>query len=225
MKFTLTDINKCLLITGFIIANSLWFKTLYDIYAFQFIRPSFSFPKFFVVIFVIGAITTLLLTFLCLKGIFKTNNIVESKKIDLKTLLIWLAIPISVICTSFICYRKTIFCTPYIISTIIRIGLLITPLLALILYYKISNKIGVFVLLSLSILLLLPNDKCYNPFNYWWIEKFGASPLTYLPTMFVILFSVTGFYGKNKNLIITIIYGMSAAALFVSIGHRIRLLW
>jgi hypothetical protein len=36
-----------------------------------------------------------------------------------------------------------------------------------------------YVMLGLSIFLLIPNDKCANPQNWWWINHVGASPMTY----------------------------------------------
>jgi len=36
-----------------------------------------------------------------------------------------------------------------------------------------------YVLMFLAALLLLPNDKCANPPNWWWINNVNASPLTY----------------------------------------------
>ena len=36
-----------------------------------------------------------------------------------------------------------------------------------------------YFLLLLSALLLVPNDLCENPQNWWWVQHVGASPLTY----------------------------------------------
>ena len=35
-------------------------------------------------------------------------------------------------------------------------------------------------IVTLSLILLWPGDTCENPANWWWLNKFGASPLTYL---------------------------------------------
>lgn len=48
-----------------------------------------------------------------------------------------------------------------------------------------------YVLLILSALLLLPNDKCENPQNWWWINNVGASPLTYVLPVNVLLYLTT----------------------------------
>jgi len=44
-----------------------------------------------------------------------------------------------------------------------------------------------YLLLSLSLLLLIPNDTCENPQNWWWVCRVGASPLTYVPPINVLL--------------------------------------
>ncbi len=44
-----------------------------------------------------------------------------------------------------------------------------------------------YVLLALSILLLIPNDKCANPQNWWWLNKVGASPMTYIAPVNILL--------------------------------------
>lgn len=43
------------------------------------------------------------------------------------------------------------------------------------------------LLLSLSLLLLIPNDTCENPQNWWWVCNIGASPLTYVLPINVLL--------------------------------------
>lgn len=224
VRISIQTINRTLLTAGFIIANLLWIKALYDIATANKIWPEFSFPGFFIPLFILGAITTIVLSGICLKQIWQKKEGISPLS-GRWTFFIWLAIPISVICTSPVCYVGSIFIAPYLISAIIRLGLLVMPIIAGFLYYKGKKEVSILMLLISSFLLLIPNDKCYNPFNYWWIDNIGASPLTYLPTMLVILFGITGLYGKNKYLIITIVYGLSLAALFIAIGHRIRLLW
>lgn len=223
MPIKIGKLNTVLITIAFLIANLLWIKALIDIYNYSEIRPSFSFPTFFTVLFVFGAVLTLTLSIVYIKGIQKqkTPTIVSGKW----AFIFWLAIPLSVICVSPVCYRGNIFIAAYPFSAVIRIGLLILPLVAAMLYYNGKKEFAIFLLLIISFLLLIPNDKCRNPFNYWWIHKVGASPLTYLPTMFVILFAIGGLYGRNKYLTTIILYGLCAGALFLAIGHRIRLLW
>lgn len=216
-------LNVKLLIVAFVIANLLWINTLIDISNFSDIRPSFSFPKFFVVLFFIGAASMLSLSFVYIRGLLK--HPVAQPISGIWALILWLSIPISVICVSPVCYDGNIFIAAYPTSAVLRIGLLVMPIIAGMLYYNNKKEIAIFLILIMSFLLLIPNDKCRNPFNYWWIQKVGASPLTYLPTMFVSLFVVCGLYGRNKYLTALIVYGLCASALFLALGHRMRFLW
>ncbi|SFU75960.1 hypothetical protein SAMN05216480_12117 [Pustulibacterium marinum] len=225
MSSKLQYTNRVLLSIAFGIANILWFKALYDIYKYQEIRPHFHFPKVFIVLFILGALVTTFLSIFCLKSVWKKGNQITPVEWSWQLLMIWLSIPISVVCTSFVCYWGTIFRSPYWISTIIRQGLLIVPVLAAIVYITKKKESGIFILLLTGFLLLIPNDECYNVFNYWWIDFVGASPLTYLPTLFVILFAITALYGKNKYFILMVVYGLCASALVISLGHRIHWLW
>jgi hypothetical protein len=218
------SINKRLLTAGFILANILWIKALMDIAFATKVFPHFSFPGFFIPLFILGAIFSILLSMSSMRTIFPGNRFIEPVS-GIKTIFIWLAIPLSVICTSPVCYSRNIFFAPYLTSTVIRQGLLCFPIIAAVIYYFYKKEAAILLLLVLCFLLLVPNDKCYNPFNYWWIDHIGASPLTYLPTMLVMLFGITGLYGNNKYLTIVIQYSLCLGALFIAVGHRIHLLW
>jgi hypothetical protein len=54
-----------------------------------------------------------------------------------------------------------------------------------------ARKATHYVLLGLSILLLIPNDKCANPQNWWWINQVGASPMTYTAPVNALLWLTT----------------------------------
>jgi len=223
MSKKIRKLNITLITIAFLMANLLWIKALIDIYNYSEIRPSFNFPKFFTILFVFGAVLTFTLSAIYLRGIHKEK--MPSAVSGKWAFVFWLAIPLSVICVSPVCYRGNIFIAAYPFSAAIRIGLLVLPIIAAMLYYNGKKEFAILLLLIISFLLLIPNDKCRNPFNYWWIHKLGASPLTYLPTMFVILFAIGGLYGRNKYLTTIILYGLCAGALFLAIGHRIKLLW
>jgi hypothetical protein len=224
MSPQLQKINRRLLLIGFIIGNTLWLKTLYDISQFHTVAPRFSFPAIFNVLFVIGALLNIALSTYVLKGIWNADSELQPRS-DGWTYVFLLAIPLTVLCVSPVCYVGNILIAPYLASAIIRIALLIVPFIVLFLYLRGKKEVGIFILLVSSLLLLFPNDECNNPFNYWWISKIGASPLTYLPTMYAILFAVTGLYGKNKYLITFILFGLCVGSLAISLGHRLRFLW
>lgn len=217
------NLNIKLLIIAFTIANLLWIKALIDINNYSSIRPSFSFPTFFTILFFLGALAMITLSILYIRGILK--NSISQPLSGPWALILWLSIPISVICVSPVCYDGNIFIAAYPTSAVLRISLLVMPVVAGMFYYNNRKELAIFLMLIMGFLLLIPNDKCRNPFNYWWIQKVGASPLTYLPTLFVTLFVICGLYGRNKYLTTLIVYGLCASALFLAIGHRIRLLW
>jgi len=66
-------------------------------------------------------------------------------------------------------------------------------LIPLIVFLVIGARRGVvsrglrLALLLLSVPLLIPSDLCENPQNWWWIRQLGASPLTYLLPLTVLL--------------------------------------
>ncbi len=224
MSLQMQKINRRLLLFGFIIGNILWLKTLYDISQYHTVNPRFSFPPIFNILFVVGALLNIALSAYVLKGIWNADTELQPRR-DVWTYIFLLAIPLTVLCVSPVCYIGNIFIAPYLSSAIIRIALLIVPFIAFFLYLRGKKEAGIFILLVSSLLLLFPNDECFNPFNYWWIRKVGASPLTYLPVMYAILFAVAGLYGKNKYLITFILFGLCVGSLAISLGHRMRFLW
>ncbi|MES2765243.1 MAG: hypothetical protein V4642_05210 [Bacteroidota bacterium] len=224
MSSRLQKTNRWLLLFGFIIGNLLWVKTLYDISQYHTVNPRFSFPAIFNILFVAGALLNIALSAYVLKGIWNAETELQPRR-DVWTYIFLLAIPLTVLCVSPVCSTGNILIAPYLASTIIRIGLLIVPFIVLFVYLRGKKEAGIFILLASSLLLLFPNDECFNPFNYWWIRKISASPLTYLPVMYAILFVVTGLYGKNKYLITFILFGLCVGSLAISLGHRLRFLW
>jgi len=214
------NINRILLALGIITGNILWIKCIFDLYEYG----KKIFPQFFIPLFALGLLVNIsIIVYIAREIIFEKNELkLFSGKI---VLFIWLSIPLSIICTSFVCYRQHWWITRFPVSTIIRQCALVLPVFLYFFYIKFSKKYATFLLLLLSFLLLIPNDKCYNPFNIWWIDKIGYSPLTYLPTFYAIQLSVCGFYNQKKGLVLISVYIICLAALFISIGHRLHFLW
>ncbi len=224
MRKRLHLVNQGMLLFGFIVANLLWIKALFDIFAFQNEVSDFRFPEFFIPLFTIGALLAIGLSVYALVGVFGQES-PPAFQPDPWIIFIWLAIPISVLCTAPVCYIGNIMHSPYWISTLLRWCILIVPLIAGLLYLKGNSEEAIFILLLVGFCSLIPNDKCYNPFNHDWIDRIGASPLTYLPTVFVMLFGITAMYGKNKYLITVVVYGLCIGALIISLGHRMDIIW
>ncbi len=81
------------------------------------------------------------------------------------------------------------------------------------------------VLLILALVLLLPNDDCDNPFNAWWIQSIGASPLMYLPNALAILFGGAALRGIRPLTNILVIIGICASTLLLGLGHQAGIIW
>lgn len=67
---------------------------------------------------------------------------------------------------------------------------LVIPALILLLLVSPETRVGTathLALLSLAIVLLIPNDTCANPQNGWWVEQIGASPMTYVAPVNLLL--------------------------------------
>jgi len=74
------------------------------------------------------------------------------------------------------------------------------------------------LLLSLSLLLLIPNDTCENPQNWWWICRIGASPLTYVPPINILLPLTRGTPRRPVLIVILVVVALYYLA---SVYHRL----
>jgi hypothetical protein len=108
---------------------------------------------------------------------------------------------------------------------IAAVGLLTSILLAGIYVFtpwKLQALIGLIVL---GYLLLLPNDNCANQFNFWWIDKIGASPLMYVPNVYAAFFVVCGLLGVHPKGVVLLLLGICTASLLLGLGHQFRIIW
>ena len=80
-------------------------------------------------------------------------------------------------------------------------------------------------LMFVSLLMLVPNDNCSNPFNYWWIDTVGASPLMYVPNLYAALFVTSGLYGARPKIAVFLTMGICLAILLLGLGHQFRIIW
>jgi len=66
-----------------------------------------------------------------------------------------------------------------------------------------------YILMLLAAVLLLPNDTCENPPNWWWINNVGSSPLTYALPINVQLYMTmrsTNKFVVTATLVIVVLY-------------------
>lgn len=215
MKLTKFNIHFTLFL--FIISILLWIKVIFDFANFpKPVKPSL------ILLMSLGLLTY---AYFGIHIWYKNINKIDIKINNNINKSMWLFIPLSVICTSPVCYYKSIFIAPYLASSVIRISLLVFPII-LFSIKNIKTEKGITVLIILAFVSLYPNDKCNNMFNYSWINWVGASPLTYLPTIISIVFYTFYFYGilSKKSCFVTL-FIISISALTIALGHRIHLLW
>lgn len=81
---------------------------------------------------------------------------------------------------------------------------------------------GLFVL---DLLLLIPNDACWNPFNAWWIETIGASPLMFVPNLYASLFATAALLGVRPRLNLAAVAAAALGVTLLGLGHMTRLIW
>ena len=79
--------------------------------------------------------------------------------------------------------------------------------------------------LAIAAVVLWPNDDCANPFNRWWIEVLGASPLMYVPNVLATLFAVAALRGTRPRWNTACLAAVCLASLALGLGHRARLIW
>ncbi len=204
------------------IANLLWLKCLYDLIHFSERKPSFSFPSFFIPLFTLASLAFIGYSIYSYRRLNQSFN--KTLGFEVKTGWLYLLISLSVICTAPVCYRYVIFLAAYPLGAVIRISLILVPLLIFFLSYRKQKDYSSY-LLPLALFGLLPNDKCWNPFNYWWVDTIGASPLSYMPTVALILFSYPALRQKIQWWDIAVAILICFGALFIALGHRLRIIW
>jgi len=127
------NINRILLVLGIITGNILWLKCIFDLYEYG----KKTFPQFFIPLFAFGLLINIsIIVYIARKIIFGKNELnLFSGKI---VLFIWLSIPLSIICTSFVCYRQHWWITRFPVSTIIRQCALVLP--AFLYFFSLLSK-------------------------------------------------------------------------------------
>lgn len=92
-------------------------------------------------------------------------------------------------------------------------------------YFREREAWAIRAVLVLQLLWLVPNDDCGNPFNTWWVQVIGASPLMFLPNAFVGIFVVAGLRGVWPRANLMLAAGVTLATLVLGLGHIYRFIW
>lgn len=81
---------------------------------------------------------------------------------------------------------------------------------------------GLFVV---SLLVLVPNDACANPFNTWWIARIGASPLMFVPNLYASLFGAGAVLGVHPRWNLFCLAMVCLGVALLGWGHSAHVLW
>lgn len=238
MKLTLSNVSplknatliEMLLLTVFGSACALSIKAAYDL-----TKDSKIFPAWFVPSFIATIIILMALSLYFVLQARKTENphpFITSKQ----SVILWILMLLSYICTTSVhgfypFHRNTLSILPVVdlvmkINYVLAItGFILCCALAGIYIFSSMKPLASMGLLIMALITLIPNDNCANPFNYWWIEKIGASPLMYVPNMYAALFVTCGLYGIHPKAIGFLTACICVGSLLLGIGHQLGIIW
>lgn len=194
-----------------------------------------TFPAWFVPGFSFGIIV---LISVCLYFVWQARKV--HGKFDLiaprKAVYLWLLMILSFIATTsvhgFYPFRFDILSVFAATDSVLRfnyliaaVGLATSTILAGMYIFSQWKVPAVLGLLGMSLLLLIPNDRCTNQFNIWWIANVGASPLMYVPNLYAAFFVTCGMFGIHSKAVAWFTLGICFASLLLGLGHQFRILW
>lgn len=76
-----------------------------------------------------------------------------------------------------------------------------------------------------ALFLLIPNDDCANPFNVWWIDAIGFSPLMFVPNAIGAICVRSALTGATPWLALAGLVNVCLSTLFLGLGHRTDIIW
>jgi len=221
---------KTLLLMVFVSACALSIKAGYDLTRYSEIFPAWFIPSF--VLTIVGLIALGLYFVLQTLKIKHQPSLLAGKEAG----ILWVLMLLSFICTTsvhgFYPFHAKVFLILPAIDSVMKInyalgicGFLAGTTLAFVYVFRRMKHPATTGLMLISLLLLIPNDNCANPFNYWWIETIGASPLMYVPNMYAALFVTCGLHGIHPKAVGFLLTGICAGSLLLGIGHQLGIIW
>jgi hypothetical protein len=221
---------KVLLLAIFFAASALSIKAAYDL-----TQEPEIFPNWFVPSFILGVS---LLIALSLYLVLRTwpmaypSETLPSRQAG----YLWGLMILSFICTTsvhgFYPFHAKVLATLPTTDSVMKInyaiglmGFLASAALAGVYLFTPLKRPAVIGLMAVTLLLLIPNDNCANPFNTWWIGTVGASPLMYVPNMYAALFVASGLAGIHPRINGFITTGICLGSLLLGIGHQLGIIW
>lgn len=221
---------KALLLATFFSAAALSVKAAYDL-----TQEPQIFPNWFVPTFILGVS---LLIALSLYFVLRVWPVAHPSEIlpSRQAAYLWGLMILSFICTTsvhgFYPFHAGVLATLSTADSVMKInyavgimGFLASAILAGVYLFTPLKRPAVIGLMAVTLLLLIPNDNCANPFNTWWIETVGASPLMYVPNMYAALFVASGLAGIHPKSNILITTGICLGSLLLGIGHQLGIIW
>lgn len=229
-KINPLNTTKLLLFIVFISACILSIKASYDL-----TKYSSVFPVWFVPSFIVGVAGLIVISSYLILRSMKVGSHIHLIT-DRSSIYLWVFMTLSFICItavhSFYPFRFDTFATLNNTDSVLRInytiaivGFFVSATLATAYIFSPNKLYTITGLLMLALLTLIPNDNCSNPFNYWWIDIIGASPLMYVPNLFVAIFVVCGLLGVHTKGVTLLSFGACLGSLFLGIGHILKLIW
>jgi hypothetical protein len=221
---------KVLFLMVLVSACTLSIKAAYDLSKDPQIFPVWFVPSFILIIIMLIALSS----YFVLQA-WKTDSKIQLVT-NKQSAYLWIFVILSFVCTTavhgFYPFQRDVLSILPMVDSVMKINyaVAITGLIGCtafaILYFSVGTKpLALIGLLLIALITLIPNDNCANPFNYWWIETIGASPLMYVPNMYAALFVGCGLYGvhaKGAGFIATCI---CLGSLLLGIGHQLGIIW
>ena len=184
------------------------------------------------------SIVVLVLNTICLHltlQVWKTDNSLRASS-GASSALLWLLMVISFICVTavhgFYPFQRNVSQVLDAITEVLKInyglaifGFTVSTLLTILYIFTNMKTPAIVGLMVMSLFFLIPNDDCSNPFNYWWIETIGASPLMYAPNLYAVLFVTSGLLNIHSKITIVLTLCVCIGSLILGIGHQLHIIW
>jgi len=216
-------------VVGFAVASALSAKTAYDIYA-----NRGWFPSWFAPLFCVAA-----------AGLIGYSALASALVLGRRGQVDWLsgwragallaALPVVGLCTTslhgFAPFRPDLADQWSWLTPVMKLNMgfsllaVLGPIAVAVAYWRGQRRLALVALVVLSAILMLPNDDCYNAFNFWWLDTIGASPLMFLPIVYAMLFAACALLGASFPLMALGVAGLCLGVLALGLGHVTGFIW
>jgi hypothetical protein len=217
-----------LLVFELSVACALSAKTAYDVYANRHWFPSWFAP-------LLAAAAAGLIGFSALVCVLVLRRGQGEWPTNRSALPLLAALPVVGLCTTslhgFAPFRPDLVGEWSGLTTVMKLNMgfsllaVLGPIAAVVAYWRGKRELALGVLAALGLILLLPNDDCYNAFNFWWLDQIGASPIMFLPVVYALLFAAAALLGVSFPLMALAVAGLGLGVLALGLGHVTQFIW